>query len=99
MSRCPHCKSPMLSSPWCPCCCRLWEVRTLCDPAPEPIERSYSRPRKSKGMGSRKLSEAQLEAIRQRLATGKYGVQSELAREHYVGNATISRIAAELRQG
>ena len=98
ISRCPACHSVMLGdSPWCAMCARCWEVRTFVEAQPEPMQRSYSRPRKSKGMGSRCLSVEQREAIKEKLATGKYGWQSKIARELFVSVATVARIAKEIR--
>lgn len=102
-SKCPACHAPMLGdSPFCYACCREWSVLAYYEaPQPEstpaPLRTKLRRSKEYYGMGSRKLTLRQRETIREQLAEGRYGVQSRLARDHYVGVATINRIAKEMR--
>ena len=97
MSRCPCCHAPMLASPWCPACCRLWEVRTYAEVLPNNQAQRHAK-YGGRGMGSRCLSQAQREEVIRQLREGKRGTQSRLARDHFVTVSTIARIAAEVRR-
>ena len=103
MSRCPHCKSRMLSSPWCPICAREWSVMVYTTnlPAQDPPRRIC------RGTGrtlfEHVLSDAEVMEIKATLIAAyqpgkRPGVQRDLAKKYNVSSATIARIWAGARR-